>query len=222
VTDDDTSPIQLAADQSLVPAWLALLVLILIIAVVGVGGFVVRGMLSGSAQSSTKLAEIERWTKAVETDPGDATARLNLAYAYQVATQYDRALSEYDKVLELVPNDTAALYNKGVIYMTTGAAKKGEVALWAVLKIDPKHALAAVELGEYYVAQKHYKSLLAAVQPVSDANPTLADLQYLTGLGFEKTGKPDLAKQRYDLALRYSPGMQEALDGLARLGVTPK
>jgi tetratricopeptide (TPR) repeat protein len=219
---DDITPAAPASDENLVPAWLALLVLILIVAVVGVGGFVVRGMMTGGSTTSTKQADIERWTKAVEGDPGDATARLNLAYAYQLATEYDRALAEYDRVLKLVPTDTAALYNKGVILMTTGAAKKGEAVLWQVLKIDPKHALAAKELGEYYVAQKHYKSLLAAVEPVSEANPTLADLQYLTGLGYEKTGKPDLAREHYGLALKFSPGMQEATAGLARLGESPK
>jgi tetratricopeptide (TPR) repeat protein len=218
-THEESAP---SGDENLVPAWLALLVLILIIAVVGVGGFVVRGMFTGRAESSTAQADIQQWAQVVATNPGDANARLNLAYAYQLDKQYDRALSEYDKVLEQQPKDTAALYNKGVIYMTTGAAKKGEAALWEVLKVDPKHALAAKELGEYYAAQGHYKSLIAAVGPVVEAQPTLADLQYLMGLAYEKTSKPDLAKERYALALKYAPDMQEAIDGLRRLGEVAK
>ncbi|MDO8914924.1 MAG: tetratricopeptide repeat protein [Coriobacteriia bacterium] len=222
-TDDTTSPAQQpAGDENLVPAWLALLVLILIIAVVGVGGFVVRGMMTGRPTNSTKQADIEQWTKAVDAAPDDATARLNLAYAYQQDTQYDRALAEYDKVLAQEPKDTAALYNKGVILMITGEAKKGEAALWAVLKIDSGHALAAKELGEYYAAKGQFKSLIVAVRPVVEAKPTLADLQYLMGLAYEKTGKPDWAKERYDLALKYSPDMQEAIDGLRRLGEVAK
>jgi Tfp pilus assembly protein PilF len=58
-----------------------------------------------------------------------------------------------------------------------------------------------------------------AVKPVVEAKPTLADLQYLMGLAYEKTGEPALAKERYTMALKYAPDMKEALDGLQRLGV---
>jgi tetratricopeptide (TPR) repeat protein len=215
---DNGATLEPEHDGNLVPAWLALLVLVLIVAVVGVGGFVVRGMLVKTGETSTTRADVDQWTAAVQANPGDATARLNLAYAYQQDQQYDRALAEYDRVLQQRPKDTAALYNKGVIYMTTGQSKKGEAALWDVLKIDPGHALAAKELGDYYAAKGQYKSLIAAVRPVVDAKPTLADLQYLMGMAYEKTLKPDLAKARYKLALKYSPGMREAQDGLRRLG----
>jgi tetratricopeptide (TPR) repeat protein len=221
MTDDVTPPeggAEPPHEENLVPAWLALLVLVLIIAVVGVGGFVVRGMLSNSKEQSPTKADITEFTAAVAADPGDANARLNLAYAYQQDAQYEAALAEYDKVLQQDPKSTAALYNKGVIYMLRGDAKKGESALWQVLKIDPGNALAAKELGEYYVAKGQYKSLLVAVKPVVEAKPTMADLQYLAALGYEKTGKPDLAKEHYRLALKYAPNMQEARDGLRRLG----
>jgi tetratricopeptide (TPR) repeat protein len=220
MTDKETPPAggAEASVENLVPAWLALLVLVLIIAVVGVGGFVVRGMLTTTSQQSPTKADIKEFTSAVNTNPGDVNARLNLAYAYQQDAQYEAALAEYDRVLEQDPKSTAALYNKGVIFMTLGDAKKGEAALWAALKIDPGNALAAKELGEYYVAKGQYKSLLVAVKPVVDAKPTLADLQYLAGLGYEKTGKPELAKEHYRQALKYAPDMQEARDGLRRLG----
>lgn len=216
-TAPDT-PVSRDRDGDLVPAWLALLVLVLIVAVVGVGGFVVRGMLTKTGETSVTKADIDQWSAAVDANPGDANARLNLAYAYQQDQQYDRALAEYGKVLQQRPKDTAALYNKGIIYMTLGQAGKGETALWDVLEVDPGHALAAKELGDYYAAKGQYKSLIRAVRPVVQAKPTLADLQYLMGLAYEKTGKPDWAKERYRLALKYSPDMQEAKDGLRRLG----
>jgi tetratricopeptide (TPR) repeat protein len=207
-----------AGDQNLVPAWMALLVLVLIIAVVGVGGFVVRGLLTTRSQQSPTRAAIDEYSAAVTANPGDANARLNLAYAYQQDAQYQAALTEYDKVLQQEPKSTAALYNKGVIYMLLGQAKQGETALWDALKIDPANALAAKELGDYYVAKGQYKSLLVAVLPVVEAKPTLADLQYLAGLGYEKTGQPEPAKQHYREALKYTPDMQAAIDGLRRLG----
>jgi tetratricopeptide (TPR) repeat protein len=215
---DDPTPVSPENDGNLVPAWLALLVLVLIVAVAGVGGFVVRGTLVKTGETSTTQADVDLYSAMVRANPENAGARLNLAYAYQQNQQYDRALAAYDQVLGQRPGDTAALYNKGLVYMTTGQAKKGEAALWAVLKVDPSHALAAKQLGEYYAAKGQYKSLLVAVAPVVESRPTLADLQYLMGLGYEKTGQPALAKERYTLALKYSPDMREAKDGLRRLG----
>lgn len=205
-------------DQDLVPAWLALVVLILIIAVAGVGGFVVRGLMTRTGETSVAQADLDQWTTAVKANPGDATARLNLAYAYQQDQQYEKALAEYDKVLQQRPKDTAALYNEGVIYMTLGKTTSGEAALRDVLQIDPANELAAKELGDYYAAKGEFKSLIDAVGPVVEEKPTLADLQYLLGLAYEKTGDPTQARQRYTLALTYAPDMQDARDGLARLG----
>jgi tetratricopeptide (TPR) repeat protein len=210
------------ADENLVPAWLALLVLVLIVAVVGVGGFIVRGLMTTREATSPTKADIAEWSAAVSGAPDDVTARLNLAYAYQKDGQFEAALAEYDRVLKQSPKETAALYNKGVIYMAQGQAKKGETALWDALEIDPTNVLAAKELGTYYTTLGHYKSVIVALKPAVDAKPTLADLQALLALAYEKTGQKDLAVDHYRMALQFAPDMQEALDGLARLGESAK
>ena len=77
--------------------------------------------MSQAERAGAAKADIEMDTaRRVSANPGDADARLNLAYAYQQDAQYQKALAEYDKVLQQRPKDTAALYNKGVVYMTLG------------------------------------------------------------------------------------------------------
>lgn len=205
-------------DDRLVPGWLAILVLLLVLAVVGVGGFVVRGVLESRTASDPRAADIATWRKAVEARPADTASRVSLAYAYQQAGEYDRAIAEYDKVLLSDPKDLAALYNLGAIAQTQGRAKDAENYWWRVLAIDKTHALAAKALGEYYMAQGHYRSLVEAVRPAVEAKPSLADLQYLMGFAYEKLGRPDWAGERYKLALNYAPDMQRAKAGLKRVG----
>src|SRR5450759_4199183 len=115
------------------------------------------------------------------------------------------------------PKNTAALYNTGLIQIQTGKGKAGENTLWAVLKIDPKHALAAKALGEYYASKKQYKSLLVAVGPVAAANPDLADLQYLLGEAYENLGQKDKALAAYNNAIQFAPDLKPARDALRRL-----
>jgi tetratricopeptide (TPR) repeat protein len=205
-----------ADEERLVPVWLAVAVLFLLVAVVAVGGFIVRGLMENRSNAPEQIA-ISTWEKAVAADPSDPNARLQLAYAYQRDRQFDKALDLYRQVLASDPKETAALYNMGAIYLELGLGKQAEVSLWKVLEIDPAHALAAKALGDYYASKGHYKSVVRAVRPVVQAQPSLADLQYLMGLSYERLGHPDWAKARYDLALKYAPDLKEARDGLRRL-----
>lgn len=208
-------------DQRLVPAWLAVLVLVLLLAVVGVGGYLVRGLISGNGQTMTpQQADLENWSQRVQANPNNAQAHLGLGYAYEISGQYDRALAEYATVLKLDPSSTAAYYNEGVVYSKQGRATLAEQSWWKVLALDKTQALAAKALGEYYADKRQYPSLLVAVGPAVDAHPEMADLQYLDGLANERLGHNDLAIQRYEAALKYSPDLTEARVALKRLGVT--
>lgn len=206
-------------EEDLVPGWLALLVLVLLLAVVGVAGFVLRGVFTQDEVASPTRYAVEEWKAKVDQSPDDVESILGLGYAYQQDGDYAKALDQYNAVLERDAENLAAMYNKGVVLLELGETKQAEEALWAVLKVAPDHALAAKTLGQLYVDQKHYKSTLVAVDPVVEARPELADLQYLSGFANEQLGNKDVAIERYQAALKYSPDLLEARDGLRRLGV---
>ncbi len=218
------SDVDAAADA--VPRWLGWLVLGLIVSLVSVAGIAARyALMAVPAGASAKSASTEpaaepslvELTRAVHSDPNNQAARLKLAAAYQKKGQNDMALAQYDKVLARAPKNLAALYNRGVIYMQLGSPKKAERALWEVLDVDPTHVQAAADLGRYYAAKGQYKSVVAAVRLAVKDNPWSADLQYLTGLAYEKLGEPKRAKLAYTEALRYAPHMVEAKEGLDRI-----
>lgn len=209
-------------EGNFVPAWLAALVLVLLLAVMGVGGFVLRGIVSGDGTRVRTLeqAEVERWKKQADAHPNDVAVRLQLGYAYQKDKRYDRALEQYSFVLGSDPKNTGALYNRAVVYQQLGLTDKAEAAFWDVLEVQRDHALAAQALGEIYVKKGQYRSVLAAVRPVVKAHPEMANLQYLTGYAYERTNHPGWAAARYRLALEYAPDLVEAREGLRRLGYT--
>lgn len=203
----------------LVPRWLAALVLVLLLAVVLVAGFVVRGLLTrGDRVTSPQDIQIRTWSQRVAANPGDLRAHLGLGYAYQSDGRYDKALEQYELVLKSDPKDTAALYNRASIYFKLGVDERAEKSMWAVLDVDPTHALAAKALGEHYSRKGQYKSLIVAVKPAADAHPELSDLQYLLGLAHEKQGDLAAASSYYQLAVKYSPDLAPAQEGLKRVG----
>jgi tetratricopeptide (TPR) repeat protein len=216
-----TSEADVHAPGNLIPMWLAVLVLALLLAVMGVGGYVIRGVVAGEKRAlSPQEADIESWRSKVREKPQDPSAHLGLGYAYQNAGRYDKALDEYATVLEKDPRDTAALYNRGVVYLKLDVGRKAEESFWAVLAVEPTHVLAAKELGEYYTGKKQFRSAVRAVRPAAEAHPEMSDLQYLMGLSYEKLGNKEWAIARYKAALKYTPDLQPAIEGLKRLEVT--
>ncbi len=208
---------EILREEDLVPGWLALLVLVLLLAVTALGGFVLRGALVKDTTVTRSGYAVSEWEAKVKAEPEDVESLLSLAYAYQQDGQYQKALDEYEQVLTRDPQNLAALYNKGAVLMELGDAKKAETAYWDTLKIAPDHALAAKALGELYLAQKHYKSALVAVDPVLETRADLADLQYISGFANEQLGNTEKAIERYKAAASFD--LVEARDALRRLGV---
>jgi len=207
------------AKTRLVPRWLAALVLVLLLAVVLVSGFVIRGLLSLDERvSSPQEIEIRAWSERVAANPTDPKAHLGLGYAYQSDGRYDKALDEYAIVLKAEPKNTAALYNRATIYFKLDAGDRAEKSMLEVLAVDPTHALAAKALGEHYARTRQYESLIAAVGPAAGAHPELADLQYLLGMAHEKLGENEAAAAYYRLAVKFAPDLAAAQEGLKRIG----
>lgn len=220
--NDDADPVQTREsvsrpDTRLVPVWLAVLVLVLLLAVAVLAGFMIRGLIVDETPASVTEMTLEDWQREVEADPSDPDALIGLGYAYQQSGDYDRALEMYDRALELDPGNPGALYNKGVALLALGRGEEAEVVLWDVLEATPDHVLAAKTLGEYYIGLKQYKSALTALEPVAKARPEFADLQYLAGYSCEQLGLTEAAITYYRGALTYVPDHVEAREGLERL-----
>lgn len=218
---EDSSDAPADGERELVPLWLAGLVLLLLLGVLGAAGFVVNSILSGDGSASASEARTRAAQGKVRQDPASAETHVELGFSYQREGKFDKALDEYELAMKIDPRNTAALYNKGMTYMQMHRWREAEQTLWQVLDIEPEHALAAKALGEYYAAKRQYRSMVIALTPAANANPSMADIQYLLGFSYEKQGKRTLAIYGYRAALKYVPDMKEARDGLLRLGVQP-
>ena len=157
---------------------------------------------------------VAKSTSSAQTRPAEALAA---AYTLQQESKLAEAVKGYNAVLGAEPNNMAALYNRGVCFMELGQTSAAEQSLRKVLEISPKHALAALALGELLVRAKRFDEVPAVVEPAMKASPEMADLQALDGLALERTGHPDAAAEAYRNALRFAPGLTRAKNGLARL-----
>ena len=160
---------------------------------------------------------LSEWERAVAWRPDDVRARVELGYAYRVMGKYAAALEQFDYVVRREPMNAAARYNRGMIYLAVGNDAKAEQDLWVVLDARPDHTAAAVALGDHYADKGEWALLLAAVRPAVQQHPSIARLQYLTGLGDENTGHPYWAAARYRRALVLDSDLLEARRALEQL-----
>ncbi len=76
-----------------------------------------------------------------QTDLNDPVAYNNRGLAYAKKGQYDQAISDFTKALEINPRFTAAYYNRGSTYFEKGQYDKAWEDVYKVqdlgLKIDP-------------------------------------------------------------------------------------
>jgi len=165
--------------------------------------------------------EIGTLRAAAREAPGEPGVLLALAYAYQQAGRYEDALYTYEQVLDLVPSETAALYNTGIILLELGDGPGAEEALAAVLDVNPGHARAASALGRILLDGGAYEDVLGVVLPAAERSAASADLHYLAAVAYENLGETARAEECYRRALQYHPDLREAREGLDRLGVAP-
>jgi tetratricopeptide (TPR) repeat protein len=177
-----------AAGATRASRWLVLAFLALLVAIIAVWSVVAYDWLTQVRYTGPGQEEIDVRLEAVRISPRDPGALLALAYAYQQAGRYDDALSTYEAVLEILPVETAALYNKGVILLELDQAAAGEESLRAALEVNPAHVLSAAALGRHFAEQGQYESVLEVVLPAVELRPSAAELHYLAGVAHEKTG----------------------------------
>lgn len=106
--------------------------------------------LSQQAKKDLNLA-IQNYSKAIELEPKRGSSYFNRGVTYSILRVHDKAISDYTKTLEYLPEQAASAYmNRGISYAATRQNQKAIVDFQQVLKYNPKEE----------IAQRYLKQLL--------------------------------------------------------------
>jgi tetratricopeptide (TPR) repeat protein len=110
---------------------------------------------------------------AVTKDPNNKYAHYDLGYIYQQRNDTQDATTEYDKVLQLDPTFTRAIYNLAVLEAPTDPS--GAIALYKQdLQLDSTNASANFNLGVLLVKEGQVPQGQSYIQIALRLNPALA------------------------------------------------
>ena len=114
-----------------------------------------------SGRQDQAIKELE---KAIAIDPLYVRAYLERSLIYYRQKKWEFARKDTDRVLELDPFESIALYNKGTGYNNDGEQSKALEYLEKTVRYNPQHYSAWLTIGRIYLNQKKYTNAKESLQ----------------------------------------------------------
>ena len=92
-------------------------------------------------------AETRELENIVQKDAKNREAWVRLGNLYFDTDQYTRSIEAYSKALELQPNDSDVITDRGIMYRKTGDFEKAAAEFRRAAEIDPTHLNSVLNLG---------------------------------------------------------------------------
>lgn len=127
-------------------------------------------VLKISSQTKTR-----RYLNIIKKSPSDVEAHLQMGIILAKAGDRDEAMKYFDKVLELDPKNSAAMNNRGNIFMIEDQYAEAQKAYLAATQASPKDANVWVNLARAYKATKDVKKAKAAFVKAQALDPAVKD-----------------------------------------------
>ena len=111
---------------------------------------------SGPSKSDVKpefWENLDKIGQEVEANPKDTLKLRKYAELLSMAHQTDKALEQYEKILNMDPKRVDILLSEGLLYFNEGKYDKAEEVTNRVLKIDKNHREAEFNLGVIAASQ---------------------------------------------------------------------
>jgi hypothetical protein len=163
----------------------------------------------------------------VEATPNSSRAESALGSSYREMGEkeldpnkrldlFKKAIPYYQKAIEILPDNTEALYNAGVAYYGIGDKENALKVYEQALKSTPEYTNAANNAGVIYFERKDYenakKYFLQAIKYAPDNSDALGNL----GAIAHNTGNLKEAIEYYKHALQINPANQNVQGNLAK------
>lgn len=170
----------------------------------------VRGQFLGEKGGQAMLQRAWSFAEAEPALPLALAAGYNsLGDEEQRDARLDDALRLTHAWLDDHPEDTAALYNRSIIYQIQGEPALAAASLQRVIEIDPEMYAAYISLGLLEAERGQFPAALSHLQEALDlaeksgADPAWAHINL--GEVYRRSGRPEAADEAYRAAIAARP-----------------
>lgn len=128
---------------------------------------------------------------------------------------FNKAISDFNRALQLNSKDTQAWSNKGLAYWRLGNLDSAIIHLNRAVNIDPKYAIAWSNLGSVYYSANRVDEAIKAYENAVTYNPTFSDGWYNLGILNYNLGHKEVACE--NLRKAAALGMEHAANAVRDL-----
>jgi tetratricopeptide (TPR) repeat protein len=159
---------------------------------------------------------IPEWRKAIELDPEDERARVNLGAALDHDGQAEEAIEQYRKAGEIAPEHAPAYDSLGYDLVRLGRLDEAIQAYSTSLGIDPANSRSQTNLGTALYQKGRLEEAIQHCQKALELDSTSMDAENTLGLALAKQGRLDEAIAHFRTAASTEPESLQYQYNLAR------
>jgi len=137
----------------------------------------------------------DSFKEAIEFNPENDSAYFELGRLFRDQNKYPQAEDAFKKAIEINPKNGKAYFRLGWLYRDQSRFPQSEDAFKKAIEINPKNDMAYLGLGRLYRDQDKTSQAQDAFEEGVKINPENDRLLGTMSAFYEKTGKPELAKE---------------------------
>lgn len=153
--------------------------------------------------------EIALWSDVISKSPNKARAYNNRAKAYSVARQFNLALPDYARAVEIFPQYADAYKNRGLLFAEIGDWNKALADADKTVALSPNDAVVYLTRGLVYYNLRQLDKAIADYDRCIAIDPKQASAYFSRGVVYAIQGQWEKAIADYDQTIALNPQEQE-------------
>jgi|UniRef100_A0A7V3PST1 tetratricopeptide (TPR) repeat protein len=134
-----------------------------------------------------------------------ALSYASIANQHFTQTYWDRAIENFRRVLELMPDALETYADLALCYMRKNQPELAIKVIESGLKITPNSPALHHLLGNAYAQANQWRNAITAYKRAVQLAPKLPEVWYNMGLAYEKMGAPGQAEAAFQMAIELKP-----------------
>jgi Tfp pilus assembly protein PilF len=154
------------------------------------------------------------WNRALDCNPDNSVARINLGNAYYAEGDWEAAGAQYRKAMEVKPEDAEARNDLGIVLVVKGDREEAIAQFRKALELKPDYAEARLHLANVLFAKGNQEEAIAEFRKVLETKPDYPEARLNLGDALFTRGNLEEAIAQYRKAVEIKPDFAEALGNL--------